>query len=77
NYSYIHNTVCHKYEFVNSSSGVNTQAVESFHNSLKLEIKRKKGVLTNFREVFLKEFCFYFNNRHDYFHAVLNLIKVN
>ncbi|KCZ80016.1 hypothetical protein H312_02573 [Anncaliia algerae PRA339] len=77
NFSFIHNTVCQKYEFVNSSSGVNTQPVMSFHNSLKLVIKRKKGGLTNFRDVFIKEFCFYFNNRHNYFHAGLNLIKVN
>ena len=35
-----HGTVCHKYQFVNGE--INTQAVESFHNELKLEIKRRK-----------------------------------
>ncbi|KCZ78374.1 hypothetical protein H311_00594 [Anncaliia algerae PRA109] len=43
-YNFIHQTICHKYEFVNSSNGVNTQAVESFNNCLKLEVKRRKGI---------------------------------
>ncbi|KCZ78342.1 hypothetical protein H311_00628, partial [Anncaliia algerae PRA109] len=30
-----HNTVCHKYEFVNKTTGVYTQSVESFDNELK------------------------------------------
>jgi transposase-like protein len=29
---FFHNTVCHKYEFVNHETGVNTQAVECFNN---------------------------------------------
>jgi transposase-like protein len=62
-----HGTVCHKYTFVNPVTGVNTQAIESFHNELKLEIKRRKGVLNVKREEFLNEFCFYFNNRSDFF----------
>ncbi|KCZ77811.1 hypothetical protein H311_01172, partial [Anncaliia algerae PRA109] len=41
-YIMIHNAICHEYQFINSSTGVNTQAVESFNNELKLEIKRKK-----------------------------------
>jgi transposase-like protein len=76
NYLFTHATVCHKYQFVNSETGVNTQAIESFHNELKLEIKRRKGILTESRSDFLAEFCFYFNNREDFFSAVLNLIKV-
>ena len=43
NYNYEHQTVCHKYQFVNSTNRVNTQAVESFNNELKLAIKKKKG----------------------------------
>ncbi|KCZ76774.1 hypothetical protein H311_02221, partial [Anncaliia algerae PRA109] len=35
----LHQSVCHKYEFVNKTNGVNTQAVEAFHNELKLAIK--------------------------------------
>ena len=59
NFNYTHGTVCHKYEFVNSETGVNTQAIESFHNELKLEIKRRKGVLNDNRPAFLREFCFF------------------
>ncbi|KAI5151227.1 hypothetical protein ENBRE01_1986 [Enteropsectra breve] len=33
-----HCTVCHKYEFINRLTGVNTQAVESMNNVIKMEI---------------------------------------
>ncbi|KCZ77079.1 hypothetical protein H311_01914 [Anncaliia algerae PRA109] len=49
---FVHKTVCHKKEFVNYDTGVNTQAVEAFHNSLKYEIKKKKGVFTKDRALF-------------------------
>lgn len=71
-----HSSVCHKYEFVNNVTGVNTQAVESFNSELKREIKKRKGVLTNNRSVFLKEFCFCFNNKVGFTSVVINLIKV-
>ncbi|KCZ80958.1 hypothetical protein H312_01613, partial [Anncaliia algerae PRA339] len=77
NYNFTHGTVCHKFEFVDNLNGVNTQAVESFNNCLKLEIKRRKGILTNNREIFLKEFLFLFNNKGNLLEAVLNLIKIN
>ncbi|KCZ79847.1 hypothetical protein H312_02760 [Anncaliia algerae PRA339] len=35
---FIHDTICHKYNFLNKENDVHTQFVESFHNSLKLEI---------------------------------------
>ncbi|KCZ78475.1 hypothetical protein H311_00491, partial [Anncaliia algerae PRA109] len=73
---FIHDSVCHKYEFINRERGANTQAVESFHKELKLRIKQQKGVKTEKRSEFLKEFCFYFNNRSNFFGAVINLIKV-
>lgn len=63
NWEFVHETICHKYEFVNSVTGAHTQGIESFHNELKREIKKRKGIKTCDREVFLKEFCFYFNNR--------------
>ncbi|KCZ77900.1 hypothetical protein H311_01083 [Anncaliia algerae PRA109] len=75
-FSYYHDSVCHKYMFVNHENGVNTQAVESFHNEMKLQIKRKKGILTENREEFLKEFCFYLNNRSNFSEAIFNLIKM-
>lgn len=71
-----HSTVCHKYEFVNSNDGTHTQSIESFHNELKLEIKRRKGVKSNERRTFLREFCFYFNNRNNFFTSIINLIKI-
>ncbi len=70
-HTYIHQSVCHKYMFIRED-GVNTQAIESFNNELKLEIKKRKGVITERREMFLKEFCFYFNNRSSFFNAVFN-----
>ncbi|KCZ81872.1 hypothetical protein H312_00631, partial [Anncaliia algerae PRA339] len=73
NYNFIHQTICHKYEFINSSNSVNTQAVESFNNCLTLEIKRRKGIKTENQE----EFLFIFNNRENLLEAILNLIKIN
>jgi transposase-like protein len=74
-FSYTHESVCHKYEFVNYETGVNTQAVESFNNCLKLEIKKLKGVEVEKRDLFLKEVCFLFNNKGNVFDAVCGLIK--
>jgi transposase-like protein len=48
-----HDTVCHKYEFINKETGANTQAVESFNNEVNLEIKRRKGIRTT-KTVFFK-----------------------
>lgn len=76
-YKYFENvgTVCHKYRFINGD-GVNTQAVESFNNCLKLAIKSRKGIITVKRDDFLVEFCFLFNNRGRLFEAVFDLIKI-
>ncbi|KCZ79507.1 hypothetical protein H312_03107 [Anncaliia algerae PRA339] len=74
---FLHQSVCHKYEFINKTNGVNTQAVESFHNELKSAIKKRKSVKTELRSDFLKEFCFYFNNKNNFLDAVLGLIKIN
>ncbi|KCZ81253.1 hypothetical protein H312_01331 [Anncaliia algerae PRA339] len=56
--------------------GANMQAVESFHNCLKTEIKKRKGVLTDSREDFLKEFLFFFNNGDLAFSKGIDLIKI-
>lgn len=76
-YGFNHDFVTHKYFFLNSETGVNSQAVESFNNELKLEIKKRKGVETIKRDKFLIEFCFYFNNRNDFFNACFELMKLN
>ncbi|KAG0438877.1 hypothetical protein DMUE_2823 [Dictyocoela muelleri] len=51
-YDYQHDTICLKYNFINQVTGANTQAVESFHNELNVEIKRRKGVKTTYRKTF-------------------------
>lgn len=75
---YTHGTVCHKREFVNQETGVNTQAVESFNNEVNLVIKRRKGVKTDKRANFLEEFLWKFNNRtEDRFIKILHLKRDN
>ncbi|KCZ75181.1 hypothetical protein H311_03845 [Anncaliia algerae PRA109] len=76
NMGFQHDSVCHKYEFVDKVKGVHTQSVESFHNQLKLEIKKRKGIKTEKRSDFLKEFCFFYNNRDNFYLAIINLLKV-
>ncbi|KCZ80795.1 hypothetical protein H312_01802 [Anncaliia algerae PRA339] len=77
NYNFVHGTVCHKYQFIDKGTNVNTQAVESFNNLIKLEIKKRKGVKTEDRESFLKEFLFLFNNKSNLLFSIFNLIKVS
>ncbi|KAG0441287.1 hypothetical protein DMUE_1160 [Dictyocoela muelleri] len=75
-FDYTHGTVCHKYEFRNLDTGINTQAVECFNNLLKKEIKWRMGVRTEERGNFLKEIFYYYNNRTSYFEKILNFIKI-
>ncbi|KAG0419991.1 hypothetical protein DMUE_6356, partial [Dictyocoela muelleri] len=42
-FDYTHDTVCHKYTFINEDTGANTQAVECFNNLLKKDIKSRMG----------------------------------
>lgn len=74
--NYIHDTVCHKYTFINNSNGVNTQAVESFNSLIKYEIKKRKGILTKERKYFLNEVCWLFNNDDNIFKNIINLLKI-
>ncbi|KAG0419263.1 hypothetical protein EQH57_0549 [Dictyocoela roeselum] len=71
-----HDTVCHKYQFVNYDTEVNTQAVECFNNLIKREIKMRMGVKTSERSNLLKEICYYYNNKHDFMRKILDLIKI-
>lgn len=52
-------------QFVNKITKVNTQAAESFNNCIKIAIKKQKGVKTQNRDIFLKVFLFFFNNREE------------
>jgi transposase-like protein len=67
---YLHDTVCHKYEFVN------TQAVESFNNELNLERKRRKGIATDKRPELFEEFVWKFNNGERRFLRIWELLKI-
>jgi transposase-like protein len=73
---FVHGTVCHKYNFVERSTGVHTQHVESFNNCLKVEIKKRMGVLTSYRNEFLTEFIWRWNNKTGLWNAIVELIKV-
>ncbi|KAI5152406.1 hypothetical protein ENBRE01_2805 [Enteropsectra breve] len=72
-----HCTVCHKYEFINRLAGVNTQTVDLLNNAIKLEIKARKGILTDQRPMYLKEFCFNWNNRDRLWECLLDLLRIN
>ncbi|KCZ80226.1 hypothetical protein H312_02376 [Anncaliia algerae PRA339] len=73
---YVHQTVCHKYNFVDKISGAHTQFVESFNNELKLDIKKRKGVETNLRSKFLEIFIWKFNNKNNRIGKIFDLIKI-
>ncbi|KCZ79073.1 hypothetical protein H312_03543 [Anncaliia algerae PRA339] len=74
---FIHGTVCQKYEFVEKNNGINTHTVEIYHNCIKEIIKKQRGVTTEKREEFLKEFLFFFNNGKNVFEVGINLLKIN
>lgn len=73
---FTHNTICHKYNFVDQVNGTNTQCVESFNNQLKLAIKTRKGVKTELRAEFLSEFIWRWNNKKKLIDAIFDLIKI-
>lgn len=73
---FLHESVCHKYSFVNPENGVHTQHVEAFNNVIKCEIKKRMGIATFCREKFLTEIVWMWNNKKNLFAAVLNLIKI-
>lgn len=73
---FLHQTVCHKYSFVNQLTGVHTQNVEAFNNVLKTEIKKRMGIKTVNREEFLTEIVWRWNNKENIFNALMDLLKV-
>lgn len=75
-FGFLHDCVCHKYEFINAVSRVHTQNVESFNNCLKYQIKIRKGVRTIDRSEFLSEVTWMWNNKDCRFKKILDLIKV-
>ena len=61
NLVYVHDSVCHRREYVNQQTGVSTRGVDSFNNELNPDLK-KKGCCYNKRQEFLNEFMWPFNN---------------
>lgn len=45
-YEIYHQTICHKFNFIEAITLVHTQNIESFNNYLKYEIKNRKGIKT-------------------------------
>ncbi|KAM0685874.1 hypothetical protein COBT_002911 [Conglomerata obtusa] len=52
NFNFFYAIVCHRYEFINTLNGVNTQAAESFNSFIKYELKMKNMKTTD-RGIFL------------------------
>ena len=46
---FVHDMVCHKYNFIKTKTGANTQDIKAFNNSPKLDIKKRKGVKKELR----------------------------
>jgi transposase-like protein len=75
NNGYLHGTVCHKYYFVDPLTGIHTQAIESFHNEMKLKFKNQKGIKTENCCRFLSEFVWFWNHKGSTLSDLFNLIK--
>lgn len=68
---YEHETVCHKYNFVNPANGVHTQKVESYWNRQKFRIKKSKGLKKSAVRAVLKEYMFRDLFAEDVYESVL------
>lgn len=75
NYYFFHRTICYKYEFVSSETGVNTQTVEKFNSIFQHASEIKKRILTKMRAIF-EAFMLLSKNQERFYGAVLKLIKV-
>ena len=75
-YGFTHLTVCHKFNFVDSESGIHTQHVESWNNKLKSKIKIFRGLDEDKRENFLQEFQWLEHKEHT-FEEILQLLIIN
>ena len=62
---YIHRTVCHKYEYVNSRNGVHTNTIESLWSIMKAKIKECRGSQGTMLHGRLDEFQYRFNRKNE------------
>jgi len=74
---YLHDTVCHKYNFKDPITGVHTQHVESYNNRLKLEIKKRKGIKSGHHQDSLLEIVWQLNHSNCKLETLFSLIHVN
>ena len=75
--NYEHSTVCHKYNFVDSVTGVHTQHVESWNNKIKTQIKDMRGMDEDNRSNMLSEFIFFGHFKNSTFEQILLLLQVD
>ena len=73
--NFVHYTVNHKINFVDPTTGVHTQNVESYNNRLKMPIKAMKGIKKSSIDSYLIEFMWKERNSDNLFISLLNLIK--
>ncbi|XP_068205270.1 uncharacterized protein [Palaemon carinicauda] len=71
---YTHHTVNHSVNFVDRTTGVHTQAVESYWNKHKIRIKRMIGCKREFLNSYLHEFMWSERNKNDKFHRFCETI---
>ncbi|KAG0431443.1 hypothetical protein DMUE_5561, partial [Dictyocoela muelleri] len=73
---YTHQTVCHRYNFIDLETSVHTQLVESFNIKIKLEIKKRKGLMNTKSRDFINYFTFLDHFKNDSFEKILALLKI-
>ncbi|KAG0438896.1 hypothetical protein DMUE_2808 [Dictyocoela muelleri] len=73
---YVHQTLIHKYNFVDPINDVHTQHVESFNNQLKLVIKESRGCSVDKRQVLFDLFLFVYLFKDETFETLLEVLKV-
>ena len=71
---YQHQTVCHKYCFVDRNTGTH-QNVESYNNKLKLAIKKMKGLILEQRKFFYMSLCTGKHHADDKFTSIIKLFE--
>lgn len=73
--NFVHKRICHKYNFVCPETGVHTQNVESYNNKIKIELKKRKGMVKEKHEDFLLEFMFKERIGCNVIEVLINLLK--